>query len=275
MAPDARRLGTALLIVALLAGCGQIAPTPEPVFLRSAGSTTLTPLVADLGAAFGEQEPAISLDVVGAGTQFGLDSLRDGEAELALASWLPADGKGSPQQAGRQATAIARDGIAVIVHPSNPIDGLGLLQLRDLFGGQAYEWAAIGVSVTVGIVQPVSREEGSGTRAAFEALAMEGRRVSPRAIVATSSEEVVDYVASHREAIGYVSAAFAGPRVKMLALEGEAPTPQAVQRGSYPLSRELWLVTADPPLPTVQQFVAFCLGAAGQEIVAQKYVRVK
>ncbi len=259
-----------LALVVLLAGCGEPVATPEPIFLEAAGSTAMAPLVGDLAVAFGQQFPTISLEVTGLGTQFGLEALRTGEVDLALASWLPPDLGAS----GWRTTAIARDGIAVVVHPSNPVDGLGLLQLQDLFAGRVYEWVAVGGRAAQGQVQPVSREEGSGTRAAFEVLVMEDRRVTPRALVAPSSQAVVDYVAGHPQAIGYVSMVHVSPEVKVLQVEGELPTPLSAGQGSYPLSRELWLVTADPPPAAVQDFIGFALGPAGQQIVGRRYGRV-
>jgi phosphate transport system substrate-binding protein len=187
-----------------------------------------------------------------------------------MASWLPAD-----LDDEWQATAIARDGIAIVVHPSNPLAGLGLLQLRDLFTGRVYEWRAVGGRATQGEVQPVSREAGSGTRAAFEALVMEEHAVTPLAIVAPSSRAVVDYVADHPESIGYVSMAYVTPEVKVLSLEGELPTPQTTGRASYPLTRELWLVTADPAAPEVESLIRFALSPAGQQIVGQRYGRIR
>lgn len=259
-----------LLLLALVVACGEPVATPEPVFLRATGSTATSPLVADLAAAFGEQNPRVSLDVTGLGTGFGLEALREGEADLALASWLP------PNLDPRwRATAVARDGIAVVVHPSNPVDGLGLLQLQDLFAGRIYEWKAVGGQAGQGLVQPVSREEGSGTRAAFEALVMEDQRVTPLAVVAPSSQSVVGYVAGHPRAIGYVSMVYVSPEVKVLEVEGEWPTPMSVGRGSYPLTRELWLITVDPPSAVVQDFLNFALSPAGQQIVGRRYGRVK
>ena len=259
-------------LLALLAGCGQPVATTGPVYqrIRAQGSSTLSPVVAELTAAFHEQAPEISLAVDGAGTGFGLEALRAGEADLALASWLPAELGPS-----WQATPIARDAIAIIIHPDNPIEGLGLLQLQDLFSGRAYEWEAVGAPPAQGVVQPVSREEGSGTRAVFEALAMDGQSVTLRAVAVTSSQRVVDYVASHPQAIGYVSIGYLSPAVKAVAVEREAPTSAAVRRGSYPLSRELWLVTLDPPPPAVQQFLDFVLSPAGQAIVGKRYARIR
>ncbi|MBN1136307.1 MAG: phosphate ABC transporter substrate-binding protein [Anaerolineae bacterium] len=257
-------------LLGLLVACGQPVVTVDPVYhrIQATGSTTLSPLITELATAFHELAPSVSLTVDGAGTGYGLEALRIGEADLALASWLPAD-----LDPSWQATPIARDGIAVIVHPDNPIEGLGLLQLQDLFSGRVYEWEAVGAPAAQGIVQPVSREEGSGTRAAFETLAMDGHSVTLRAVVATSSQAVVDYVADHRQAIGYVSIGYLSTAVKALTVEGESPTPEAAQQGSYPLSRELWLVTLDPPPPAVQQFLDFAQSPAGQAIVSKRYAR--
>ena len=259
-----------LLPAGLLVACGEPVATPEPVFLQAAGSTSMSPLVAELGEAFGEQYPLVSLDVRGPGTQFGLAALRAGEVDLALASWLPPD-----LDPDWRPTAIARDGIAVIVHPDNPIDGLGLLQLQDLFSGRVYEWQAVGGTPAAGLVQVVSREEGSGTRSAFEALVLQDLDVTSLAVVAPSSRAVVENVAAHPGAIGYVSMGHATSDVKVLKIEGGLPTSQTVGDGSYALTRELWLVAAKPTPKPVNDFLRFVLGAAGQQIVGRQYGRIK
>jgi phosphate transport system substrate-binding protein len=235
----------------------------------------MSPLLAELAAAFHEQSPMVSVEVTGLGTRYGLESLRAGEAEMAMASWLPPELSGQNPDRPWRATAIARDGIAVIVHPENQVEGLGLLQLRDLFGGRIETWEGVGGRAREGQVQPVSREEGSGTRAAFEALVMEDQRVTPLAVVVPSSQAVVDYVAQHPGAIGYVSMGSVSPGVKALKLEGEAPTPEGAAKGSYALTHELWLVTADPPAAAVQDFLDFILSPAGQQIVGRRYGRIK
>lgn len=260
----------ALMAVRLLAACGEPVATPEPVFLRAAGSTSMARLASELAAGFAEQSPLVDIEVSGQGTGFGLSELAAGRADLALVSWLPADL--DPQW---QATAVARDGIAIIVHPSNGVDGLGLLQLQDLFAGRVYEWAGVGGGRSPGRVQVVSREGGSGTRDAFEVLVMAERAVTPMAIVAPSGEAVVAYVAAHPEAIGYVSMGLLTSAVKVLSVEGETPAPQRVERGSYPLSRELWLVTAASPAEPVAAFQRFILSPAGQQIVGRDFGRIR
>jgi phosphate transport system substrate-binding protein len=259
-----------ILLLTLLLACGEPVATPEPVFLKAAGSSAMSPLATELADAFHEQAPLVSLEVAGLGTRFGLDALYAGETDIALASWLPAD-----LNPDWRATAIARDGIAIVVHPSNRIDGLGFLQLQDLYSGRIHEWSAAGGRASQGSVEPVSREEGSGTRVAFEALVMGDREVTPLAILALSSAAVIEYVAEHPDAIGYVSMGCLTPEVKVVKIEGVLPDPETAAQASYPLTRELWLVTADPPSEAVRDFIRFALSPAGQQIVGQKYGRIK
>lgn len=259
-----------MLLLATLQACGEPVATPEPVFLQAAGSSAMSPLVTELAVALHEQSPLVSLEVAGLGTHYGLEALDAGETDIALVSWLPAD-----LNPDWLATAIARDGIAIIVHPSNGVDGLGLLQLQDLYSGRIHKWSEAGGWAAQGSVQPVSREEGSGTRTAFESLVMDDREVTPLAPLALSSTAVVDYVAEHPDAIGYVSMGYLSPEVKVLKIEGELPVPETVGRASYPLTRELWLVTVDPPSEAVRNFIRFALTSAGQQIVGQNYGRIR
>ena len=227
-------------------------------------------LVSELVAGFAEQSPLTSIDVTGQGTQFGLNELAAGRVDLALVSWLPAD-------IDRQwrATAVARDGVAIIVHPSNALDGVGLLQLQDLFSGRIHEWTGVGNAGSRDAVQVVSREAGSGTRDAFETLVMGDKRVTPLAVIAPSTEAMVDYVAAHPEAVGYVSMGAVTAGVKVLSIEGEVPTIQSTQEGSYPLSHELWIVTAGSPVNQAQAFLRFVQSPVGQQIVGRHFGRVR
>lgn len=269
-----RIAGFALLVLlpclGTLTACGEPLATPEPVFLQAAGSTTISGLAGQLAEGFSEQSPLVSIEVTGLGTRFGLSELAAGRADVALASWLPAD-----LDAQWQVTAFARDGIAIVVHPGNGVDGLGLLQLRDLFSGRVHQWRGVGGKPSLGALQIVSREAGSGTRDAFETLVMEGRDVTPLAVVAPSSDAVIEYVSSHPEAIGYVSMGRSSPGVKVVSIEGELPTPRGAELGSYPLSRDLWLVTSGSPSEPVAAFQRYVLSPAGQQVVGQSFGRIR
>jgi len=257
-----------LLSAVLLVACGATVETPTPVYLKAAGSTAMTPLMEDLAAAFHQRQTWVTVDVGRGGSELGQGMVAAGQVDLGLASWLP---DGPPD--GLQATVVARDGIALIVHPTNPITGLTLIQAHDLFFGRILDWAELGGPTRP--VQVVSREDGSGTRAAFEAMVMGGDRVTPTALVMPNSQAVVDYVGRDPGAIGYVSMGYLDGEVRVLSVEGLIPTPDAVSRGEYHLTRELVILSRPGASPPAQAFLDFALSPAGQAIVARRYGRVR
>jgi len=252
-----------------LPSCGATVTPPTPVYLKAAGSTTMTPLLQDLAAAYHEHQPDVTIDINTGGSALGRElTSAAGQVDLGLTSWLSGD---TPP--GVQATVVARDGIALVVHPTNPITGLTLVQAHDLFSGSLGDWQALsGVSSPV---QAVSREDGSGTRAAFEALVMQGSRVTPTALVMPNSRAVVDYVARDPHAIGYVSMGYVTDTVRVLAVEGLLPTPQNVSRAEYNLTRDLVILTRPNAPGPARAFLDFILSPAGQAIVGQRYGRVR
>lgn len=253
-----------------MASCGQPAATPEPILLRVSGSTSMSSLVSELAEAYSLLSPMVALEVTGLGTELGLQDLIDGRADIGMASWLPAYAA-----ADLKVIPIARDAIAVIVHPSNSQTELSLVELQDLYSGRVHTWRKAVGQQSGAPVQPVCREEGSGTRAAFEEMAMGDVRVTPRATIVHSSEAMVEYVAEHPDAIGYVSMGSVTADVKVLALEGQTPRPATAARGSYPLTRELWLVCSDPPADAVQAFLRYVLEPAGQQIAERSFGRIR
>jgi phosphate transport system substrate-binding protein len=265
-----RRLGLfcALCIAPwVLSGCGGVEP-PEAVYLRAAGSTAMMPLVEKLAQAYAQKEPNVTIEVSGGGSRLGLERVRGGEVHIGLVSWL-AEGRAE----SLSAAVIARDGLALVVHPANKLQGLTLLQARDLFSGRILAWEEIGG--TGGEVQVISREDGSGDREAFETLVMGSRRVTLNAIVMPSSRAVVEYVTEHRNAVGYVSMGYADSSVRVLAVEGLTPTPENVSRGEYHLTRDLILLTRPDAPPEVKAFVRFALSPQGQTVVGANYGRVR
>jgi phosphate transport system substrate-binding protein len=256
-------------LAAVLAACGQPAATPEPILLRASGSTTMQSLAVELGAAYSQVSPTVSFEVEGGGSGFGIQALRDQRADLGLASWLP-----PTLTADLKVTAVARDAIAIIVHRSNTVDGLGLMRLQALFSGRVDHWWQPVDQESEVLVQPISREDGSGTRSSFEELVMGDQPVTPRALVVTSSAAVIEYVAEHPEAIGYVTIGSVTPEVKVLVLEGQTPTSSSASLGSYPLTRELWLVYLASGPEAVEGFVRFVLSPAGQQVVGRTFGRI-
>lgn len=257
-----------LVSVMLFASCkGRAVESLEPVHLKVAGSTSMQPLVEELAKAYTERHKHVTITVEGQGSLTGIELVRQGQADIAMAS-CP-----KPEDASLWSMPIALDGIAIVVHPQNPVEGLTLLQLRDIFFGRVWNWKDVGGKA--GEIVPISREDGSGTRVVFEGMVMQGKRVTPTAIVMPSSQAVVEYVTEHPEAIGYVSMGYLSVKVKALKIEGATPTPGSVRNGEYHLFRPLFLITHGEPTGEVKAFIDFVLSSAGQAIVGRKYGRVQ
>jgi phosphate transport system substrate-binding protein len=251
----------------LLVACGTPTLPPEPVRFTAAGSTAMMPLLAELAGAYEIHFPQVSITLKGGGSRLGLARVKDGTVALGANSWLSTENEATIWSA-----PVAVDGIAVIVHPDNPVTALTLAELREVFSGQLWDWTELG---STGEIQVISREDGSGTRAAFETRVMEGQQVTPAALVMPGSQAVADYVATHPQAIGYVSMGYLSEKITALAVEGVMPTPKTVADGTYHLARPLFLIALEEPDGAPRSFVDFALGPEGQEIVGQVYGQVR
>nr|HMQ52252.1 substrate-binding domain-containing protein [Anaerolineae bacterium] len=160
---------------------------------------------------------------------------------------------------------LGQDAVAIITHPENPLPNLPVATLRDIFNGKVLNWQVIGGSDLA--VQVVSREDGSGTRSAFEAAVMDNQPVTPTAVVQPGSQAVVEYVAQNPGAVGYVSAAFADDQVHVVPIEGVLPTFEALQTRQYPLRSDLALVVAQNPPAELEEFLRFVTSPAGRQII--------
>lgn len=265
---------TLSMLLWLPTACGAPLAPPEPIYLRIAGSTSMQPLVEDLAQAYTEQREYVTFDIQGGGSRLGIALVIENQIDIGTASQKPtAEDARDPETAAKQLwwTAIARDGIALVVHPQNVVSGLTLSQARDIFFGRILDWEEIGRRP--GEIVVVSREDGSGTREVFEEMVMGEKRVTLTAIVMPSSEAVIEYIVGHPTAIGYVSMGYLSPEVKALPVEGVSPTPENVQSGAYPLTRPLYLLTDGEPSGEVKAFIEFALSPAGQAVVEQRYDR--
>jgi phosphate transport system substrate-binding protein len=234
------------------------------------GSTSLAGSLADLAEAYQAAHPYVLIDVRATDSATGLRALSAGETDVAAVSWQELK---PGTEAGFAGVPVAEDGLALIAHPGNRVRSLTLLQVKALYQGEILNWAALAGPDAEPII--VSREDGSGTRAAFESLVMGGERVTLNALIMPGSKAVVDYVAGHPAAVGYVTAAEADGRVTVLRVEDAAPTPAEVRAGSYHLARLLFLYRSPSSPPVAQNFIEFALSPAGQAIIGRRHVPVR
>lgn len=238
--------------------------TREPVTLHLVAADSCGPLTEELAAAYEEARPWVTVRVKVFNSSVAERTLRAGEADLALLSWLQETTSEGQERLWSQ--SFARDGIAVIVHPAMPFTETGLAHLQDIFRGRVQEWG--GLMLTV-----VSREEGSGTRAVFDKMVLDVHRVTLNGAVMPSSEAVVEYVARTPGSIGYVSTLRITESVvnsvRVLPVEGVSPSPAAISDGSYPLSRPLYLVTIGEPTGEAREFAQWVLEPQGQAITGR------
>ena len=214
----------------------------------------------------------MSFDFSAVGSSAGLEALRRGSADLALVSRELRPEEEHETQTGKRLlayTVIAQDGIAVVVNEKNPLRELTLYQIRNIFDGQVTTWDELGSPA--GEIMVISREDGSATRAVFEKQVMYGRRMTPTALVMPGSEAVRDYVATHEGAIGYLSVGYLGPGIAAVAIDDVRPRRQAVEDGSYLITRPFLLVSRAKPDAKVTAFMQFARSPAGQAIVRQTY----
>jgi phosphate transport system substrate-binding protein len=276
------RVLVALILVVSLAGCESVASvaTPTPTTITIAGATAMRPLLRDLAAEFSRLHPDVIFDLRGGGSALGEEQAASGQVTLG-ASTLPAPSIAPPTPLRR--TPIGLDGLAIVVHASNPITNLTALQLRDIFSGRVLNWRAL--SGDDQEMTLVSREDGSGSRRAFEERIMGDEAVSLTAVVMPTSQAVMDYVASHPAAIGYVSRAYVVDQlagevdspasVRVVAVEGQKPTLENLRNQGYYLMQPLYLLSVEAPRGRVRQFVDFALSPAGQQIMARYHAPVR
>ena len=253
----------------LVAGCGSQKEEKKSGSglsgsITIAGSTSVQPFSEVLAEEFMAQHNQVKINVQGGGSSQGIEAAASGVAEIGSSSR-----ELKPEEAGRlHQYVIAKDGIAIIVHPSNPVNNLTLAQLKDIFKGKIVNWKSVGGADAR--ISLVNREAGSGTRDGFETLVMNKEPVSDQALVANSTGAVKTTVAGDKNSIGYVSLAALDSSVKPLSVEGVQATAENVFNGKYKVQRPFIYVTREEPAGLVKAFIEYVLSAQGQEILKRE-----
>jgi phosphate transport system substrate-binding protein len=269
----------ALFPVLLLSSCGRKTDTSNTT-VQIKGSDTMVNLSQAWAEQFMKSHAGKSIAVTGGGSGNGITSLISNTCDIAEVS---REMKESEVALARQKgieprkLIVALDGLAVVVHPTNPISQATLAQLADIFTGKVKNWSELGGRNAKIVL--LSREVNSGTHVYFkEHVLRHGRadareEFSPEALLLPSSQAIVDEVTQNADAIGYFGMGYITPHLKVLKIavdeksQAFAPTIELIQNNTYPISRPLIMYTKGEPAGLTKTFVDFVLSPEGQQVV--------
>jgi len=267
------------LTLALACGAAVAAPKGS---VKIAGSNTILPLSQLWAEGFMNQYSGTSVSVAGGGSGQGFSSLLNGTCDIANAS---REAKPKEIQAARDrnsklvAHKVARDGLSMIVNPSNNVKNLTMKQLADIYSGKAQTWDQVGGNSKKNIVV-VGRDSSSGTYGFIQDTLLAGRAYAKDMMNIPTTQQICTIVSQSADAIGYAGMAYAEEfekkgKVRIISISrktgepGMKPTVANVMDGTYPLFRFLYMYTLGTPSGVKGEFIKFALGKEGQELVTK------
>ena len=241
------------------------------------GSDTILPLSQQWAQTFSQKNPGANINVTGGGSSTGIVALVNGTCDIANSSRKMRPREYQAAKARNliiKEFPVARDGITIIVHPSNPIKSISVDDLRRIYTGAVDNWNQLG-GPNLKIVAS-GRDAASGTYAFFQEDVLKNARYRPDMISTPSNNAIANNVAGDRGGIGYVGVAYAkafAGKVKDLPVafkKGGTPveaTDANVKSGKYPISRFLYNYTRGNPSGLTAEYLSFIRSPQGQEIV--------
>jgi phosphate transport system substrate-binding protein len=283
---------TVLLIAVLLAACrGDGTSTDEApdqgsvARIVNKGSDTIVNLALAWAERYQQIKPDVSISVTGGGSGTGIAALINKTVDIANASrQIKPEELKEAQDNGSDPVefVIARDAIAIIVNPSNPIDHLTLQQISDIYSGKIKTWNELGWNDPGGKELPIvrlSRETNSGTHVYFleEVLRLGDKEnktlFSPETLLLPSSEGITSEVRDNPNAIGYDGLGYVVPEVKVIAVARDEngpfvlPSADTVNNDQYPIARDLYMYTAGEPSGEIKTYLDWIMSPEAQQIV--------
>jgi phosphate transport system substrate-binding protein len=252
-------------------------PSGQAHTIAVGGSTSVTPLMELFQAEYEKAHSTIKITISGTGSGDGIKGAGEGTYEIGMSSR-----ELTPVEIGTglEPLVVAIDGIAVIVHNDNPISGLAMNQIKEIYTGAITRWEQLGASANgkTGGIAVVSREPGSGTRGAFQELVKfaDGDLVR-NAIIFDGTGAIKSAIAGNADAIGYISLGSLDNSIKALGVDGIAANNDNVKNNTYKIARPFILITkAGAPLnPATKEFLDWTLSDEGQAIVKKSWISIK
>ena len=274
------------IILILLTSCApssaEAAPEPSATYIENKGSDTIVNLALAWAEKYQSEHQDIRISVTGGGSGTGIASLINGTVDIANASRQIKDEEIDEAKSNGVDPVehiIARDAIAVIVHPDNPVNELTLQQISDIYSGKITNWTDVG-----GEDRPIvklSRETNSGTHVYFlETVLRLGNSddetlFSMDTLLLPSSEGIIVEVRQNPNAIGYDGLGYVPDDLKTIAIAKEAgglyvlPSIATVNDKSYAIARDLYMYTNGEPTGIIKDYLDWILAPEAQDIVAE------
>jgi len=241
----------------------------ESYTIEIGGSTSVTPLMELFAEEYQKEKSHIKVNINGTGSGDGINNT-GALYQIGMSSreLTPSEkGKGLKEE------IIAIDGIAAIVNKSNSVSSLTIEQIRDIYTGAVTNWSQVGGRNAA--IAVISREEGSGTRSAFEELVGFQGKLLSGANESTSTGAIKAGIAQNSDAIGYISLGSVDDTIKAISVGGVAPDSANVKNGSYKIARPFIILTGNNVHRESTAFIAWMLSDAGQAIVSKSWISVK
>jgi len=263
-------LMTLLALTSAFAQSNSRQPRPAAGYtIEVGGSTSVTPLMELLAAEYAKVKPNIKVNINGTGSGDGINNAGVlYQIGMSSRELTPAE-----QGKGLKETTIAIDGIAVIVNKNNAVTNLTVDQIRGIYTGAVTNWNQVGGRNAP--IAVVSREEGSGTRGAFEELAGFQGKLLARANQLTSTGAILANIAQNPDAIGYISLGSVNDTIKAVSVGGAAATNANVLNGTYKIARPFIVLTGKNVHAESSAFIQWILGSDGQKVVSKSWIPVK
>ncbi len=228
------------------------------------GSTSMEKVIGALSESFMGANDGVTVNYNPTGSGSGITAVQEGTCDIGLSSRALKD---EEKAAGLKETVLAYDGIAIIVHPDNPVSDLTLEQIAKLYTGEITNWKDVGGNDAEVVL--IGREAASGTRDGFESITGTKDKCQYRQEL-TSTGDVITAVSQNPDAIGYASLASIKDTVKALNVGGVTPSEATVKDGSYLVQRPFVLVTVEGKAlsPAAQAFFDYALSADAASIIS-------
>lgn len=278
-----------ILFILILSACAtqtdseDIPSSGTKEYINNTGSDTMVNLALAWAERYHQNTPEVNLAVTGGGSGTGIASLINKTTDIANASRrIKAEEIENAESNGITPTefVVARDAIAIIVNPNNPVDELTLQQLSDIYSGKINNWIEVG-----GEDRPIvrlSRETNSGTHVYFleEVLRLgekENRTLfAKNTLLLPSSEVIGGEIRENPNAIGYDGLGYVTPDMKVIAVADSRitdtmfilPSADTVNNGTYPIARDLYMYTAGEPDGSIKNYMEWIFSLEAQEIVS-------